>query len=110
MENGCFALLIEAVQHRHRAVEGKEPVELEACTGAVLGHRELAAQTLVVGIANGGRERQSIERTAQDDREEARITRSSDGEARQQAPHCEAGGADHQMAAGQKGVLAAAVT
>jgi hypothetical protein len=68
-----LAGLIESVQVRHRRIEGKESIERQSRRLAIEPERIVAAQLGPIGIADRRDRRESIERPAQHDGEEARV-------------------------------------
>src|SRR6516165_858580 len=74
MHDGRAACLVEAVKVGHRGVQRKEGVERQRRRGTSEEKRLFAAQPRPFGVSDRGHGGQAIERSAQDDNQQAGVT------------------------------------
>ena len=100
MHDGGLAGLIEPVQVRHRRIERKEGIERERGLLALERERVVAPQLGPIGIADRRDRGEAVERTAQHDREEARVAAFGARDARHEGPGEQHARAPQQIAPG----------
>ncbi len=104
MHDDRLSLAVEPMQVRHRRVEREEIVEHERRRLALRRQRRFAAQRKPGRIARRRDRRQTIERAAQDDRQEPRIAALGASDARHEGP-CEQRAAAKQRRAPGHGMV-----
>ncbi len=101
VHQGGFPGLVETVDVRHGGIERKEAVERQRRRLAVEPQRIVAAQLDPIGIADRGDGGEPVERAAQHDGQETRVTALRPRRPRHERPGEQHARAEQQLAAGR---------